>query len=74
MMANHHTLDDWPFFYEPERDKGEPSEYSWGTGLTPRHARHAAPDDGGLYGGMSPGIAPDRQGQRYGYAGRQIRS
>lgn len=63
-----------PFWSDGIYDSGEPSEYSWGSGLTPRHARHAAPDDGGAYSGLSPGIAPDRQGQRYGVPGRQLRA
>ena len=63
-----------PFWSDGFYDKGEPSEYSHGSGLTPRHARHARPDDGGLYGGKSPGMAPDDAGQRHGVPGRQVRA
>ena len=55
------------------RDGGQPSEYSWTSGLVPRDARHSAPDDGGPYSGTSPGVAPDRHGQRHGVPGRQLR-
>lgn len=69
MMAQHS-----PFWSDGFYDMGEPSEYSWGSGLVPRHARCAAPEDGGLYGGMLPGMAPDYAGQRHGVPGPRVRA
>lgn len=63
-----------PFWSDGFYDKGEPSEYSWGSGSVPPCARHAAPDDGGLYSGTSPGMAPDNHGRRHGVPGRQLRA
>ncbi|WP_131721453.1 hypothetical protein [Mycolicibacter heraklionensis] len=47
----------------------EPSEYSWGPGLSPRCARNASPARGGMYAGRSP-----RHGQpvRTGYPGEPV--
>lgn len=62
-----------PFWSDGFYDTGEPSEYSWGSGLG--HARCAAPEDGGLYCGTSPGVAPDRTGQGgFCIPGRQVRT
>jgi hypothetical protein len=59
----------------PLHSNNEPSEYSWGRGLTPRHAHHAAADEGGAYCGRTPPMAPDRKGkQRFGVPGRQVRA
>jgi hypothetical protein len=57
------------------RTDGKPSEFSHGAGLTPRHARHATPGEGGLYTAKCPPMAPQDRGKvRYGYAGRQARA
>lgn len=63
-----------PFWSDGIYDKGQPSEYSHGAGLTPRGLEHAAPDEGGMYGGKCPPINPDDRGKvRYGAPGQQVR-
>lgn len=51
---------DWYERYWGLRDSGQASELSHGAGLTPRHLRHAAPADGGMYAAKSPPMGPDR--------------
>jgi hypothetical protein len=66
----------YPYGYDtPIGFDDAPSELSHGRGLTPKQKRLAAPDDGGMYAGKTPPIAPDRRGQqRYGYPGTLLRT
>lgn len=57
---------------QDEQNRG-PSEYSWGVGLTPKHARNAPPDDGGMYAGKAPQTNPALPPIRTGYPGERLR-
>lgn len=50
-----------PFWCDGFYDSGQPSELSHGAGLTPRHLRHAALEDGGMYAAKSPPMGSDRE-------------
>ena len=65
----------YPYGYgEKPSDHDRSTELSWGRGLTPMHVRKAAPDEGGMYCGLTQPMAPDRKGkQRHGVPGRQLR-
>ena len=56
------------------RDSGEPSELSWGSGLTPRHARYAAPADGGYPHMKTPPMGPERSTGHYHQPAQQVRT
>lgn len=63
-----------PFWCDGFYDEGQPSEYTHGSGLTPRGLEMAAPDCGGMYAAKAPGIALETRNTRTGYAGIQVRT